>query len=126
MKTAEPQSKAFPTPICSEHKAAIVILITVTLHAILFFFPANLLPIAVGIAGALFTLTLLLREPMAVHLTLLTFLITIGVVILPWSLFFVISLAIYAAVVVATPSWRSWRRYWCCNGNNLWTNAGFN
>jgi hypothetical protein len=96
----------------SGRAAATVIFISVAFHAILFFLPTPALPIAVGMAGSLFTLALLLRDPIAVHVTLLTFFITICVVILPWPLFFVIPLMVYAAVVAATPSLRQTMFWW--------------
>ncbi|HCF29214.1 MAG TPA: hypothetical protein DEV81_18885 [Cyanobacteria bacterium UBA11049] len=112
MTTAESQSSVSPTLVCSGRRAATVIFVTVVIHTILFFLPAPALPIAAAIAGSLFALALLLRDPLAVHVTFLTFAIAICVVILPWPFFFVIPLAIYAAVVAATPSLRQTMFWW--------------
>ena len=111
MTAVESDSLGSPTLVYSGWGATVII-ITVTLQAALTLLPVGLLPIAVVIAGVLFISALLMRDPTVVHVTLLNFAIAIGIVIFPWPFFFVIPLAIYAVIVIATPSLRQTLLWW--------------
>ncbi len=96
----------------SEGLAVIIILATVVLNATLSFLSPSGLLIVAGFATFLFLTSLYLRDLMAIQITLLTLAIVIGLFFLPWPLFFVLPLAVYGAVLVATPSLRP-TLFWC-------------
>ncbi|HHP7230724.1 MAG TPA: type II CAAX prenyl endopeptidase Rce1 family protein [Xenococcaceae cyanobacterium] len=111
MATVESPALGSPTLVYGGW-GAILILITVTLHAILALLPANLLPIAIVIASILFISALVMGDPIVVHVTLLNLAIAIGVIMFPWPLLYLIPLGIYGVIVVATPSLRQTLFWW--------------
>jgi membrane protease YdiL (CAAX protease family) len=97
----------------SSSRTAAVIVVTVMLNPGFLFLPEPAFLIATCSAGLLFVLALLLRDPMAVHVTMLTFLVAVCAGIWSWPIYFLVPLIVYAIVVAVTPSLRqtiSWLR----------------
>ncbi|MBM3238089.1 CPBP family intramembrane metalloprotease [Candidatus Poribacteria bacterium] len=99
----------------SGRAGAVVILVAVALNASLVFMPKPAFLIAVSGHGLLFILALVFRDPMAVHVTMLTFLSAVWGKIWPsfWPFYLLGPLVIYAMVVAIIPRLRqttSWLR----------------
>jgi membrane protease YdiL (CAAX protease family) len=94
---------------------AAVILAAVTLNANLVLMPKPAFLVVVSGLGLLFILALVFRDPMAVHITMLTFLSAVWAKIWPsfWPFYLLDPLVIYAMVVAVIPHLRqttSWLR----------------
>ncbi len=89
MTTLESQPSGSPT-LVNNKWGATVILITVTLQTMLVLLPTSLLPIVVLIACFLLISSLIMRDPMVIHVTVLNLTLAIGIVIFSWPRMFLL------------------------------------
>lgn len=101
-----------PRVFRNRRPADVIVLLTILLHTIFFFSSTTAFLIVAGFATFLLGLSLHLRDPMAIQITLLTLAIAISRIILPWPFFSISALIMYGTIATTTSYLRQ-TLFWC-------------